>query len=151
MTPILCSIQLSCAIRQHGDCLHRSQCAEKELTEEETLILSAKYQDVWKKAPSFYRSTSWEGQINLRRTSIMVQSWMLQQGVFHKWVPDAGLHVHRLLNAQCSSPSDCLTCTARALAVIYTRLRRASIWPRAFVRVQGWDEGSDMCAHRARE
>lgn len=99
VTPILCSIQLSCAIRQHGDCLHRSQCAEKELTEEETLMLSAKYQDVWKNAPSFYRPTSWEGQIDLRRNSIMVQSWMLQQGVFHKWVPQARLRVHRLLNA----------------------------------------------------
>jgi len=84
MSSMLCSIRLCDVIRQHGECLSRFESKEQRLDLNETLKLSAKYQGIWESAPLFYRSISWEGDLSLQKVGIMVQSWMLQQGIFHK-------------------------------------------------------------------
>lgn len=84
MSSMLQTIKLSSVIRHHGDHLLRCQSNAGKLTDDEIDKLSLDYQYIWETAPLFFRLASQEGEIDLLRTSIMMQSWMLQQGIFHK-------------------------------------------------------------------
>jgi hypothetical protein len=84
MSSMLNTIKLSSAIRQHGDRLQQSLCQGEALSEKNIVRLGNIYLNVWETTPIFYRLAVQNGYIDLKRAGIMVQSWMLQQGVFHK-------------------------------------------------------------------